>query len=829
MRTEDGYIINKCLDGDSTAFGFLVDKYKESIYAFVYERLHNFHDAEDVTQEVFTKAYQKLRTLRRWDKVLPWLYSIASNQCKMAVRANSRRPDHEFIKDQDLKIIALHSVEPYINESALELLHEALNSLPEIYRQALTLHYLGDMSTMDIAKFVGSSPTAIRKRLSKGRSMLKTEMVSTMRKIYRQKRLQAGFTFRIVQIVKHIKIQPLPKASKLPWGLGLIIGTALFAMGLSPFLNLSDHMDTSAGAPLRAESLVLKTGEIPVDIVEISHIPFISVKEQGEGIGIANTPPDQSAESESNNGELKDSIAFEDSKKGTVLEQMKVEKYTENPILPREWEGVKMMEPSVIYAYGKYRMWYCTQADDSHATVIEHATSQDGIKWIEHGVVVKPEYDWEKEAVRRPRVIIDKEEAPEKRYKMWYVGSISHGIAVGYATSPNGISWSKYPKNPAISQMPINEFTDPLPGSVIRDDGAINIWYSAMDEVGKRRIFYATSQDGINWENHTQVNFGNTAGDEVQPFYASGFCVARQNDIFHLWYINDSGNLLNHVESPDGVNWGKHSGENVLSAGKYGLWDGKGISDITVLLRGNESKMWYTGDTGGVGKPKMIGYASNLLRKDILYKHKGYPIALAPADITVTLLDESYDDLENGEALPGWSNGVLAQGAEFVSIPMGAKIDSTVSSAFKSFLLARGNVVFEICMKSGSNSNASIGLCVGNANEYDCIFHKNAENKWSYRQSSSMDISSVSFADCDDKWHHFKLIYNTPTNKYDLYMDDKLVADDIPYEQDLSDGISHIGICNNKVNIAASYFDDLKIYTLGNNGLNDKVLSQLAN
>ena len=59
MRAEDRYLIDRCLNGESEAFGFLVDRYKESIYSFAYSRLGNFHDAEDVTQEVFLKAYQK--------------------------------------------------------------------------------------------------------------------------------------------------------------------------------------------------------------------------------------------------------------------------------------------------------------------------------------------------------------------------------------------------------------------------------------------------------------------------------------------------------------------------------------------------------------------------------------------------------------------------------------------------------------------------------------------------------------------------------------------------------------------------------------------------
>ena len=53
MRTEDGHIIHRCLNGEPEAFGLLVDKYKEGIYAFVYARLQDFRDAQDVTQEVF--------------------------------------------------------------------------------------------------------------------------------------------------------------------------------------------------------------------------------------------------------------------------------------------------------------------------------------------------------------------------------------------------------------------------------------------------------------------------------------------------------------------------------------------------------------------------------------------------------------------------------------------------------------------------------------------------------------------------------------------------------------------------------------------------------
>ena len=101
MRTEDGYILNKCLNGDSAAFGLLIDKYKEGIYALAYSKLHNFHDAEDVTQEVFIKAYQKLNSLKRWENFLAWLYASRPTCAKIALE---RKPDARIVNLLKIRI-----------------------------------------------------------------------------------------------------------------------------------------------------------------------------------------------------------------------------------------------------------------------------------------------------------------------------------------------------------------------------------------------------------------------------------------------------------------------------------------------------------------------------------------------------------------------------------------------------------------------------------------------------------------------------------------------------------------------------------------------------
>jgi RNA polymerase sigma factor (sigma-70 family) len=284
MRTEDGYIIQECLGGQSEAFGVLVDKYREGIYAFVYAQLRDFHDAQDVTQEVFLHAYRNLRTLRRWESFASWLYRIASRRCKLWIRTASRRVDRDFIQDQDPKEMDAPSLASYRENQVDESVREALSALPEIHREVLVLRYFGGMTSVEIAKAIGVSPGAIRMRLTRAREQLKEEMVAMMGTAFEGQRLPVGFTLRVVQAIKHIKINPMPRMAGLPWGLSLAAGIIITVLSLNPHLTIPGDIGVPAGSPLPAEAKVLKTGEIPVDILEISQVSAIASK-QGDGEG----------------------------------------------------------------------------------------------------------------------------------------------------------------------------------------------------------------------------------------------------------------------------------------------------------------------------------------------------------------------------------------------------------------------------------------------------------------------------------------------------------------------------------------------------------------
>ena len=269
MRTEDGHIIHQCLYGSPEAFGLLVDKYKESVYALAYAKLRHFQDAEDITQEVFIKAFQNLRMLKRWDSFLAWIYSITSNLCKDLLRSRSSRPDSEYTEDLEPKALEHPSTDAYQKEQWRKHLHDALAELPEIYRQVLTLYYLGGMSTNEISQFLRVSRDAIRQRLSRARLQLKEEMITMMETTFEHHKLQPGFTFTVVEIIKQANIHPHSRMKPLPLGFSVAAGLAVVLIGLSGRVSPLYSVGEWVASTLPSQTRVPEVEVSPVQVVGI--------------------------------------------------------------------------------------------------------------------------------------------------------------------------------------------------------------------------------------------------------------------------------------------------------------------------------------------------------------------------------------------------------------------------------------------------------------------------------------------------------------------------------------------------------------------------------
>ena len=140
----------------------LVRKYASAVLGLCIAHTRNFHDSEDIMQEVFLKAFKKIHTLRDTDRVRPWLMQIARRMC---IDYHRKRPTAQAMPD-DLQVPSGTAAEQ------TERLYEAISKLPDGYREPITLYYLDGRNCAGVAKTLGLSEDAVRSRLVRARLRL---------------------------------------------------------------------------------------------------------------------------------------------------------------------------------------------------------------------------------------------------------------------------------------------------------------------------------------------------------------------------------------------------------------------------------------------------------------------------------------------------------------------------------------------------------------------------------------------------------------------------------------------------------------------------------
>ena len=221
---DDVQLIRSILSGDATAFDILVEKYQKSVHALVWRKIGDFHYAEEITQDTFLQAYEKLSTLRNPNQFAGWLYVIANRLCIDWLR--KKKPAMQSLEDTPMEEIEESSYISHLSEqeqiSSAERRHEIvkklLAKLPESERTVMTLFYLGEMSMQEISKFLGVSVKAISSRLSRARKRLRQEEDLFVQEFLGGVQLSANLKQNIVRQVADIKLTPVPTGKPLvPW------------------------------------------------------------------------------------------------------------------------------------------------------------------------------------------------------------------------------------------------------------------------------------------------------------------------------------------------------------------------------------------------------------------------------------------------------------------------------------------------------------------------------------------------------------------------------------------------------------------------------------
>ena len=183
MKHSDNELIQLTLEGDHAAFAVLVEKYQSQIHTLAWRKIGDFHMAQDITQEVFLTAYQKLATLTQPDRFAKWLYVIANNLCITWLRKQAAQPQLQSLTSTDPQELAELCYSEYIaqqheeaeRESHRALIYKLLDKLREADRVVISLYYLAEMTCKEISKFLGVSPNTIKSRLSRARRRLKKQ------------------------------------------------------------------------------------------------------------------------------------------------------------------------------------------------------------------------------------------------------------------------------------------------------------------------------------------------------------------------------------------------------------------------------------------------------------------------------------------------------------------------------------------------------------------------------------------------------------------------------------------------------------------------------
>ncbi|MEK4145673.1 RNA polymerase sigma factor SigW [Robertmurraya sp. FSL W8-0741] len=176
--------IKQVLKGDQNAYAEIVEIYKDKVFQLCFRMLGNRHEAEDMAQEAFIRAYVNIASFNIDLKFSTWLYRIATNLCIDRIR--KKKPD--FYLDAEVSGtdgLTMYSQVP--SDSALpeeevesielhETIQREIAKLPEKYRSVIVLKYIEELSLNEISKILDMPLGTVKTRIHRGREALRHQL-----------------------------------------------------------------------------------------------------------------------------------------------------------------------------------------------------------------------------------------------------------------------------------------------------------------------------------------------------------------------------------------------------------------------------------------------------------------------------------------------------------------------------------------------------------------------------------------------------------------------------------------------------------------------------
>lgn len=268
-------------------------------------------------------------------------------------------------------------------------------------------------------------------------------------------------------------------------------------------------------------------------------------------------------------------------------------KYGDNPVLGGHLGTC--FDACVLLDGGIFRMWFSWRPEGS----IAHTYSPDGIHWSPPSIVLAPIRDspWEP-IVNRPSVLKGRD-----GYHLWYTGQTNNASAVGYARSTDGLVWKRHGEPVLSAEQPWERPAIMAP-TVLWDASMrkYRMWYSGGMQFEPNAIGYADSPDGVTWSRHEAPVFRpaqSGAWDEnrvtaPQVLYQDGWYV-----MLYIGFFNEMSAQIGMARSRDGLTWHRYPGNPILRPSQApDRWDYDAVYRPWAVKTGHGWMLWYNGRRG---------------------------------------------------------------------------------------------------------------------------------------------------------------------------------------------------------------------------------------
>lgn len=176
QAADDIHLIREVLQGHQSAYGMLVDRYQAYVFTLVMRFVNNREVAEELSQDVFVKAYRFLADFKGNSKFSTWLYTIVNTTCISYLR--SRKDGLLLMEEEQITILQDKQISQLPNVIAeqkgdAQMINAGMNLLPPEDARILYLFYKAEQSVEEIGVITGMSASNVKVRLFRARQKLK--------------------------------------------------------------------------------------------------------------------------------------------------------------------------------------------------------------------------------------------------------------------------------------------------------------------------------------------------------------------------------------------------------------------------------------------------------------------------------------------------------------------------------------------------------------------------------------------------------------------------------------------------------------------------------